>query len=310
MSRRGVHLRDLVAQARELGTSGEASPYLAQVSCAIVLDALDAADDVRVDALVAPVGASRNAFDESLLASASGRSWLVSGESLHVAAARDAQTFLTVVRSRPFAGRARGLRVYFVEADTPGITVAPCRTIDDDRAAHVMFDAVQIGDERAIGPPRDATTAIEIALDRITVVVVAEMLAAADAARRTAIAWVAQRVQFGEPLARRQAVAHRVADMTIACDAIGLLLEHALASADANAGRPDPLAVATAKLQSNIRLPDVTASAHQLHGGEGYYADRPLHRWNRRVNSLAMQFGDRRAMRAHSAELLGLPSAF
>ncbi|MSW93132.1 MAG: hypothetical protein F2812_16220, partial [Actinobacteria bacterium] len=64
------------------------------------------------------------------------------------------------------------------------------------------------------------------------------------------------------------------------------------------------------KHAANRLLPTVTAHAHQLHGGEGYYADRPLHRWHRRVTALATQFGDQRAMRARNAELLGLPACF
>ena len=302
MSRTRADLRALVAQARAAGATGEPSAVLARSSCTLVLDALEVTEDLPVDALVAPVASSRDPLDESLLASASGRGWLVSGSADHVARGADAASLLTVVRSRPFAGRARGIRVYLVDAATPGVTNVPLSGIDIESSARVGFDAVHIGDDRAVGPSRDATGAIDVALDCITIVAVAEMVGAADAARRAAMQWVTSRVQFGEPLARRQAIAHRVADMTIACDAVALLLDHALATAVENGGRPDPLVVVTAKLAANERLPEVTAGAHQLHGGEGYYADRPLHRWHRRVTSLAMQFGDRRALRARSAE--------
>ncbi len=310
MTRRRVDLRDITAQARLVGERAEASTLLTRSACALVLDALEVDSDNSFDALVTPVSSTRNPLDESLLASPSGRSWVLSGEVRHVPYGGEAASLLTVVRSRPFAGRERGLRVYAVDADTPGIVVTPLDTIDDDHAARIEFHAVQVGDDRAVGPSRDATNAIDAALDCTTIVAIAEMLGAADAARRAAMSWVANRVQFGEPLARRQVVAHRVADMTVACDAIGLLLDDALASAGDNTGRPDALAVATAKLAANRLLPTVTAHAHQLHGGEGFYADRPLHRWHRRVTALATQFGDGRALRSRSAELLGLPSSF
>lgn len=309
MTRPSVDLRELVAQARLAGSRGDASKLLTDASCVLVLDALEVDTRTSFDALVTAVASSRNPLDESLLASPSGRSWVLSGEVRHVPHGRDAASLLTVVRSRAFAGRERGLRVYAVDADTPGIVATPIHTIDDDRAARIEFNAVQVGDERAVGPSRDATTAVDAALDCATLIAVAEMLGAADAARRAAMSWVSERVQFGEPLARRQVVAHRVADMTMACDAIGLLLDDALRTAG-DTTRPDALAVATAKLAANRLLPTVTAQAHQLHGGEGFYADRPLHRWHRRVTALATQFGDHRALRARNAELLGLPSAF
>lgn len=310
MTRERVDLHDLVAQARVAGARAESSKLLTDASCALVLDALEVDADASFDALVTAVASSRNPLDESLLASPSGRSWVLSGQVRHVPHGRDASLLLTVVRSRPFAGRERGLRVYAVDAQTPGLGITPLPTIDDDHAARIEFNAVQVGDERAVGPSRDATNAIDAALDCATIVAVAEMIGAADAARRAAMSWVSTRVQFGEPLARRQVVAHRVADMTVACDAIGLLLADALASTGDNTGRPDALAVATLKLAANRMLPTVTAHAHQLHGGEGFYADRPLHRWHRRVTALATQFGDQRAMRARNAELLGLPPAF
>lgn len=299
-------LASLVASARAVGESGEVSDHLVQASCALLLDALEVDDAGSFDALVGPVTTSLDPLDERLLASASGRSWVVSGRVSHVPGARDAQRLLTVVRSRPFAGRARGLRVYAVDADAPGIRIDAVHTIDDDGAAVVDFDAVQIGDERAIGPSRDASGAVLAALDGTMLVAVAEMLGAADAARRLVMRRVHERVQFGEPLAKRQVVAHRIADMTLATDAVALLLDAAVADAGANGGIADPLAVTRCKLAASTKLPLVTAAAHQLHGGEGYYADQPLHRLHRRVTSLAVQYGDPRTLRRRAAGMLDL----
>lgn len=299
-------LATLVARSRAVGEAGEVSSHLVQASCALLLDALEIDDAGTFDALVGPVTTSLDPLDERLLASASGRSWVLSGRVPHVPGACGANRLLTVVRSRPFAGRERGLRVYAIDADTPGLTVEPLQTIDQDGAAVVEFDAVQIGDERAIGPSRDASAAVLAALDTTMLLAVAEMVGAADAARRTAMRWVHERVQFGEPLARRQVVAHRVADMTMAVDAVSLLLDATVADAVADGGVADPLAVTRCKLAASTRLPLVTAAAHQLHGGEGYYADRPLHRWHRRVTSLAAQYGDPRTLRRRAAGVLDL----
>src|SRR5690606_24522610 len=157
------------------------------------------------------------------------------------------------------------------------------------------LDDVEADDSAAVGPPRDATPVLTAILDTALVLAAAEMLGAASAAQDAATQWVKERHQFGAPLSSRQVVQHRIADMAIACAAVRALVDDAVARTEA--GEPFGTEAAIAKLVAGRRLPDVTAAAHQLHGGEGYYADRPLHRWHKRVLVLSALFGGPRAQR-------------
>jgi alkylation response protein AidB-like acyl-CoA dehydrogenase len=48
----------------------------------------------------------------------------------------------------------------------------------------------------------------------------------------------------------------------------------------------------------------VSAAAHQLHGGEGIYADQPVHLWYRRIKAAEPVFGTPDFHRARVAAAL------
>jgi alkylation response protein AidB-like acyl-CoA dehydrogenase len=229
-----------------------------------------------------------------------GSSWRLSGEVPTVLWPDAGTSLLVVARSKPVAGRDRGLRVYRVALDTPGVSHSP-RPLLSYVGRSVRLDGVEVSDADAVGPPRDAALALARAFDALCVDAVGEMLAAAQSALDDAVSWVSRRVQFGEPLAARQAVRHRAADMATSLAAVRALHEDAR---DAASRGLCTIEATVAKLVASERLPEVTASAHQLHGGEGYYADRPLHEWHKRVCTLAALFGNGSHQRARLARLL------
>jgi alkylation response protein AidB-like acyl-CoA dehydrogenase len=285
-----------------MGRAGESARLLADVQCAALLAQLGGWDHVGPAALVAPVADSHDPSDTALEAISAGRAWMLTGGARHVIGADDASILLVVARSRPFAGRERGLRVYAVRPDAEGVACRTFTSMDGDPASRVDLDRVLVEDRDAVGPSRDATGAVTAALDVALLVAVAEMVGAARAALDASIAWVKTRQQFGAPLGDKQAVQHRAADMVMVCTGVEALLEDALVRLEA--GADVSVEATVAKLVASERLPDVTASAHQLHGGEGYYADRPLHQWHRRVIALAYQLGDASVQRRRLARVL------
>jgi alkylation response protein AidB-like acyl-CoA dehydrogenase len=240
------------------------------------------------------------ATDAGIDADAVGRTWRLSGVVSTVLWPADVRTLLVVSRSRPIAGRDRGIRVHRIAADAPGVVCRP-RPLLDGSARHLELDDVVVTDADAVGPKRDATVPLSQAMDHICLAATVEMHDAARDALDLAVAWVSQREQFGAPLAMRQAVQHRAADMAMACAAVRALLDDAHEAARRGSFG---IEAAIAKLVASSRLPDVTAGAHQLHGGEGYYSDRPLHGYHRRVCTLAALFGNALHQRARLVALL------
>ena len=98
------------------------------------------------------------------------------------------------------------------------------------------------------------------------------------------------------PIGSLQAVQHRLADAYIdvvtaqdsVYDAAGVI----------DRGDEARLVAAAAKAYCNDACRRVTAAAHQVCGGEGIYADQPLHLWHRRIAALVPVLGTVRSLRA------------
>ena len=184
-----------------------------------------------------------------------------------------------------------------VSVQGSGVTIRPQATIGDDDRGEVTLDAAPALTTR--------TCDVTGALARAAIVLAGDAVGAADAALTAAVAHVRRREQFGAPLATLQVVQHRCADMlidvTLAWDAV---LDGASV---ADRGEPESAvrrAASSAKATAVERCRRVTAAAHQLAGGQGIYADRPFHRWYRRVKAAEPVLGDARHHRAVVAAML------
>ena len=97
-----------------------------------------------------------------------------------------------------------------------------------------------------------------------------------------------QRPLYGKRVGDFQAARHRFVDMAIAVEAMELTTAEA---AIAPPGTPHDYLVSSAKVTGNECLLDVVASAHQLHGADGYYDDHELALIIRRAWALQSQGG-------------------
>jgi len=93
-----------------------------------------------------------------------------------------------------------------------------------------------------------------------------------------------EREQFGRPIARFQAVRHRLADALVAVE----VLEATLAAAD---DEPGELTAALAKATAGRTARVVATSCQQVLAGIGFTTDHPFHRHLKRTMLLAGLFG-------------------
>jgi alkylation response protein AidB-like acyl-CoA dehydrogenase len=165
-----------------------------------------------------------------------------------------------------------------------------------DRYSHVGFSRVEVDEAQVVGQVGRAMQWLPRVLDIGRVVLAAEMVGAAAAALSHATSWATTRVQFNAPIGSLQAVQHRLADAYIdvvtaqdsVYDAAGLI----------DRGEEARVAAAEAKAYCADACRRVTAAAHQMCGGEGIYADQPLHWWHRRVAALVPVLGSVRYLQA------------
>jgi alkylation response protein AidB-like acyl-CoA dehydrogenase len=131
----------------------------------------------------------------------------------------------------------------------------------------------------------------------LTVLRLHAALGAVEGACRLTREHVTVREQFGRPLSRFQAVAHRLAEM----DCARALFEVAVHAAVGL----EPARVAAAAALADPVLTTVARLAHQLHGAMGITRESPLHRYTTLLWSLRDELGPARqwALRLHDLAL-------
>ena len=79
-------------------------------------------------------------------------SWVINGAKVWTSLAQYSERCVLLTRTGPAESRHRGITAFFVDMDTPGITVAPLEMINGEREfAEVFFDDVVVPADRMLG---------------------------------------------------------------------------------------------------------------------------------------------------------------
>jgi alkylation response protein AidB-like acyl-CoA dehydrogenase len=115
-------------------------------------------------------------------------------------------------------------------------------------------------------------------------------IGAAQGALEHAVAYARDRNVGGSPIAERQGLQWKFADMAVALDGARLLLGRAVRLAGPG-GTPPPLETALAKTAANLAAKLVCDESMQLHGGYGYSREYPVERAYRDIRGLCFGAG-------------------
>ncbi|CAE6808930.1 L-prolyl-[peptidyl-carrier protein] dehydrogenase [Paraburkholderia domus] len=158
------------------------------------------------------------------------------------------------------------IALFVVARDAAGVKVTDYRTIDGQRAATLKFDGTPA---RQLTGKHAGAAALEHIADYGTVLLCAEAVGALDALNHATAEYTKTRQQFGQPIARFQALQHRMVEMLIHAEqarSITYLAAMRYTSADADERRR---AVSAAKARVGQAARFVGQQAVQLHGGMG-----------------------------------------
>jgi len=100
-----------------------------------------------------------------------GDGWRISGQKIWTSGAAKAHYCLLLTRTGVVADRHRGMLMFAVPMDTPGIRVVPIRSIDGKESfAEVFFDEVVLPDAARLGAPDEGWSAATrvLAIERAT----------------------------------------------------------------------------------------------------------------------------------------------
>ena len=158
------------------------------------------------------------------------------------------------------------IALFVVARDAAGAKVTDYRTIDGQRAATLAFDGTPA---RRLTGKHAGAAALEHIADYGTVLLCAEAIGALDALNLATLDYTKTRQQFGQPIARFQALQHRMVDMLIHAEqarSVTYLAAMRYTSEDADERRR---AVSAAKARVGQAARFVGQQAVQLHGGMG-----------------------------------------
>ncbi|CAM3849494.1 acyl-CoA dehydrogenase family protein [Bordetella tumulicola] len=115
-----------------------------------------------------------------------------------------------------------------------------------------------------------------------------QMTGAAQQVLEMTVQYATERVQFGRPIAKFQAIQHQIAELAAQ-------VASATAAADAGihlyAASGVSIVAAFAKIRASEAATQVCAIAHQVHGAMGFTHEHPLHLSTRRLMSWRDEFG-------------------
>jgi len=118
----------------------------------------------------------------------------------------------------------------------------------------------------------------------------AQMAGVMEAALALSTRYANDRIQFGRPIAKFQAIQQQLALLAEQAAAASVAVESA-ASAVAAARPSASLAIAAAKIRAGEAAGKVAEIAHQVHGAIGFTHEHSLHRLTRRLWSWRDEFG-------------------
>ena len=181
------------------------------------------------------------------------------------------------------AGGRKGMSAFIVETETPGFAVARVEHkmgIRGSPTAELTFDDVRVPVENRIGDEGDGFRIAMETLDRSRLSIAAQAVGIAQGALDAAVAYAADRKQFGQRVADFQGIQFMLADMASQTEAARQLTYAAAARVDAKASDL-PYWTSSAKLVAGDTAMRVATDAVQVLGGYGYITEYPVERMMR-----------------------------
>lgn len=213
-----------------------------------------------------------------------GNEWVINGSKIFITNAATpislGVTVQAVTGTRP--NGKQEYTCFLVEHGTKGFKAVPMKRKMMWRAsstAELYFDDVRVPQENMLGKQGDGFHQMLKTLDGGRLSIAAMGLGGAQGAYEAALKYAKQRVQFGQPISKFQAIAFKLADCAMEIECARNLLYKACWLKDHN--RPFEKEAAMAKLYCSEMMGRVADHAVQIHGGYGLMKEYNVERFYR-----------------------------
>jgi alkylation response protein AidB-like acyl-CoA dehydrogenase len=200
----------------------------------------------------------------------------------------------------------KGISCVVVEKGTPGLSFGAQEKKmgwHSQPTSAVIFEDCRIPVTNRIGAEGEGFKIAMMGLDGGRLNIGACSLGAAGACLELTKTYMADRKQFGKPLASFQALQFKLADMATDLEAAKLLLYRAAAKVDAKTPDATMNAAMAKRFATDVGF-NVVNEALQMHGGYGYLRDYPIERFLRDVRVHQILEGTNEIMRVIIARAL------
>lgn len=231
-----------------------------------------------------------------------GDEWIIDGSKNWITNGPHADLIVVFCNTDKSKG-AKGTTAFIVPRGTEGFNPQPADHKLGIHAAHsctMFFESCRVPDAYRLGDEGAGFKVAMSTLDGGRIGIAAQALGIARAAFDEAVAYSKERKAFGEPIAKKQAIQFKLADMATELDAARLLVWRAAWLKDQARSNPKlrhSQESAMAKLFASEMCTRVTHQAIQIFGGAGYSTEYNVERHYRDARITEIYEGTSEIMR-------------
>ena len=222
-----------------------------------------------------------------------GSDWIINGSKIFITNGSIADSVIVIAVTDPDAGPGQGVSAFIVETDNPGFSVGKDLDKMGTRSSPLSllhFDDCRVSSDAMLGEEGAALWQVAFeCFDWERCVMIASSVGGMKASLTASIDYSKQRVAFGKPISKHQAIQHKIAEMKAYLDAARLVLYQAAWLKQE--GLPHQVEASVAKLFVAEAAMRNALEATQIFGGYGYIKEYPIERAIRDAKLIAIGGG-------------------
>jgi alkylation response protein AidB-like acyl-CoA dehydrogenase len=209
-----------------------------------------------------------------------GDDWVINGSKIFITNGSIADSVIVIAVTDLEAGPGQGVSAFIVETDTPGFSVG--RDLDkmgtrSSPLSLLHFDDCRVPEAALLGDEGAALWQVAFeCFDWERCVMIASSVGGMKATLDSAIEYAKERVAFGKPIAKHQAIQHKLAEMKAWYDAAKLVLYRAAWMKQE--GLPHQVEASVAKYLVAEAAMRNAIEGTQIFGGYGYIKEYSVER--------------------------------
>ena len=232
--------------------------------------------------------------------------YIVNGSKMFITNADISDYMVLAARTGTVESRHKGVSLFVVDSHSDGIIINRIDKIGAGACSNceISFQDVRVPFENLLGEENKGFYSLMECLDRFRVFFGVMGLGVAQGAYEEALRYAKERVQFGEPIGKFQAIQFMLSDMYVEIEASRLLIYRAAWMVDQ--GMKATKEASAGKLMASETAMKTAVKAMQIFGGYGYMEEYPIQRYFREAKLAEVGEGTSEVQRMIIAKQLGL----